>query len=176
MPNTITITNKNATATTLRIDGVITAIAGSGSIVIDEGALIRLLADPQGAPRFAASGDLTHTAPAASGGASTSFAAVVDATVQGASTLVPAVPGRSWQTSRTRFAVASSSGSPTAASISVKRGSDVWQGISADATFTPLTSFSGCATNNGDGMSVSVDVAATGGALSVSVQVFGSYV
>jgi len=175
MPNTITIQNKNATATTLQVDGVNRQISGSGSISLDEGALVRLLADPVQSLRFRSAGDLTHTSPAPSGGPATSFATVVDATVLGTTTLVPAVAGYRWETRRSRYSVVNATGSPTAASVSVRSAGAIVEGISADGTFAPLSNFSGQATAAGAGLDVTVDTAATGGALSVQVVVDGQY-
>jgi hypothetical protein len=173
--NSITITNKNATATSLVVDGSNRPIAGSGTITVDEGALTRLLADNVSRLRFLPAGDLSHTNPPPSGGPATSFSVTVDATTLGTTPLVPAVAGSRWETRRWRYSVVNATGSPTAASVSVRSAGTVISGISADGSFAPLSNFSGSSTAAGAGLDVSVDVAATGGALSVRVDVEGQF-
>jgi hypothetical protein len=174
-PKMITITNKNATTTTLVVDGITRSIAGNGTITVGDDQLTRLLADNVGYLRFQPGGDLTHTSPAPSAGGSTSFAVTVDATALGTTNLVPAVPGYRWETRRTVFSVVASSGSPTAASVTIRSAGDIVQGVNADSTFAPLSNFAGSATATGNGLDVSVDAAATGGALSIQVVVEGKY-
>jgi hypothetical protein len=173
---TITITNKNATATSLLVDGVARAIGGSGTLSVDEGAMMRLLNDNVQRLRFLPAGDLTRSAFAPGPGPATSFAVTVDATALGTVPLVPAVAGFRWETRRTAFSVAASTGSPTAAEVAVRSAGAIVQGVSADGTFAPLTSFAGLSTAAGVGLDVTVDAAATGGTLSIQVTVDGRYV
>jgi hypothetical protein len=172
----ILITNRLSTPTSIVVDGTNRAISGSGTISVTEDAMMRLLNDNVERLRFLPAGDLSRTAFAPGPGPATSFSVTVDATALATTPLVPAVAGFRWETRQTRFSVAAATGSPTAAQVAVLSGGSLLEGVSADATFAPLTSFAGLSTAVGSGLDVQVATAATGGNLSIQVTVDGRYV
>lgn len=169
----ITITNLNAAATTLLVDGVNRSISGSGSIQIDDGALTRLLAAPT-YQRFLPSGDLTHTNPPAGGPPnieSPAFSATVDLSATVTTPIVPAAPGRSFVLRSWRLAFTGGAG---AALLIQEAGAQV-EGVDINSITSPLIlpSFH-WATQPGHGLDLAVSVGGAAG--SATVDIWGAYI
>ena len=169
----ITIANRNATPTTLLVDGVNRSIAGTGTITVDEGQLTRLLADNVTRLRFLPAGDLTHTAPATPGPSnveSPAFSVTVDLAVTATTPIVPAAAGRSFVKHGWRVTFTGGAGGD----VVLQEAGSVVEGVGISSITSPAL-FPGArtATAVGNGL----DVAVTGGSAgSATVDVWGSYV
>jgi hypothetical protein len=171
--NPITIVNKTPAATTLLVDGVNLSIVGSGSIEIDEGQLIRLLADSTSRLRFLPAGDLSHSDPAPSPPAGTeppSFSATVDLAASGTTPIVPAVAGRSWVTTLWRAFFTGGAG----ATVTIKEAGEVVEGVAITGATSP---FVATARHMATAAGAGLDVVTVGGATgTATLEIWGSYV
>jgi hypothetical protein len=173
MSATITITNKNATATTLVVDGVNRPIGGSGSITVDEGQLTRLLADNISRLRFQSQGDLTHSALPAGGPQNVetpAFSITVDLSATATTPIVTAAAARSWISRGWRATFSGGAG----ATVTLQEAGALVEGFNVTGTTSPLTRPQvRWATAPGNGL----DVAVTGGAAgTATVDCWGAYV
>lgn len=169
----ITITNRNATPTSLVVDGSVRSIAGNGTITVGDDQLIRLLADNIERLRFLPAGDLTHTDPAPSGPLNTdtpAFSSTVSLAATTTTPIVPAAAGRSWVHRGWRVTFSGGAG----AVVALQEAGTLVEGLSINSVTSPaLMPSARTATAVGNGL----DLAITGGAAgSATVDVWGSYV
>lgn len=180
MNATIAVTNLLSRVNTLRLDGLSVTWLGGQTLPVDVAFWANVLQDAAQGARARTEFSAPAATPAAPAG-ERAFSATVDLTVSPQTVnVVPAIAGRSWVTKRTRITVASSSGSPTAADVSLKSGGNVMQGYSIDGTgpgpgWSPPIHLAQWATPTGGGVDVAVDAASTGGALSVTFELRGEY-
>jgi hypothetical protein len=177
----IVVTNRNSSATSIPVDGTLRSISGSGSITIGEDQLIRVLADNVQSLRFRPAGDLTHTAPAASGGPNVKpapFSVTVDLTTGATVLVAPAQPGVQFGLDRIRVSATVDPGA-TDAAVRVGYGDAEFDDsdlITIGAAFvSPKSTRYAYTTSVGVGLTLHVGTPATGGPSSATFEIWGAY-